>query len=196
MSTVPERSLAISSSLGRCTFATSSASYALSTICAPAFSYASSVNDDAVPAPRSTTTVLPDFTRRPTVSGTRPTRRSSGMVSLGTPIFMDELTLSVFEQRRGKAGAPSKDRARSLTGDHAADACRRPQRIATGAAADDRARVPHEIRRVVAAERGRSRDGVEGTRRRAIERERKGLRGVADIDRAVQLAHLVLLVAG
>ena len=88
MRTVPSFSLPISASLGRWTLATSSASNALSTICAPAFSYASSGNAEATPAPRSTMTVFPALARRPTVSGTSPTRVSPGMDSFGTPIFI------------------------------------------------------------------------------------------------------------
>src|SRR5258706_14105838 len=86
MRVVPHLSLAISASVGRWTFTTSSTSHGSPSV-APAFSYASSVNDDAAPAPRSTTTVLLAFASRPTVSGTKPTRVSPGMVSFGTPIF-------------------------------------------------------------------------------------------------------------
>src|SRR5439155_3642406 len=72
---------------GFCTFTTASASHALSTMVAPASSNASSSNDAAPPAPRSTTTSCPASTSLATTSGTSATRRSPGAVSFGTPIF-------------------------------------------------------------------------------------------------------------
>src|SRR5206468_448980 len=64
------------------------ASAAVAAGVAPAAPYASSPNDAASPAPRSTTTDQPDFTSRPATSGVKATRRSLAAVSFGTPIFM------------------------------------------------------------------------------------------------------------
>src|SRR5438046_1651244 len=55
---------------------------------APTAAYASSANDAASPAPRSTTTGKPAFTSRPATSGVKATRRSLAAVSFGTPILM------------------------------------------------------------------------------------------------------------
>ena len=55
---------------------------------APASRYASSGQDAAAPAPRSTATSKPVGTRRAIASGTRATRRSPGAVSLGTATLM------------------------------------------------------------------------------------------------------------
>src|SRR6185436_4522391 len=57
--TVPLLSASVSCADGGATLATMSASSAASTICAPASSYASSVNDDWWPASRSTATSTP-----------------------------------------------------------------------------------------------------------------------------------------
>src|SRR5256885_2681834 len=56
---------------------------------APAAAYASSPNDAASPALRSTTTDKPAFTSRPATSGVKATRRSLAAVSFGTPMFMN-----------------------------------------------------------------------------------------------------------
>src|SRR6267378_5489612 len=55
---------------------------------APAALYASSGKNAADPAPRSMRTSKPPFVRRPATSGVRATRRSLGVISFGTPIFM------------------------------------------------------------------------------------------------------------
>src|SRR5437762_11883710 len=73
---------------------------------APTAAYASSANDAASPAPRSTTTGKPAFTSRPATSGVKATRRSLAAVSFGTPIFMnpqdgvDETATNVSALRR------------------------------------------------------------------------------------------------
>ena len=54
--TAPVRSFPASSTVGFCTLTTTSASHALSATVAPASVYASSSNDAALPAPRSTST--------------------------------------------------------------------------------------------------------------------------------------------
>lgn len=55
---------------------------------APAARYSSSGTLAATPAPLSTVTVSPFFTRCFTVSGSRATRVSPGMTSFGMPTFM------------------------------------------------------------------------------------------------------------
>src|SRR6266511_6206304 len=88
-----------SSVAGGCTLRTTSlcpnTSAAVATTDAPAARYASSPNDAASPAARSTSTAKPDFASRPATSGVNATRRSLAAVSFGTPIFM-----SGFRERR------------------------------------------------------------------------------------------------
>jgi hypothetical protein len=89
ISTWPSRSRSASASSGFWTFATASTSaHGSSTIRPPASSYDASGNEAASPAPRSTSTSKPAGTSLPTTSGTSATRRSPGLVSLGTPIRM------------------------------------------------------------------------------------------------------------
>src|SRR2546422_867078 len=64
-------------------------SAAVATRVAPAAPNASSPNDAASPAPRSTRTEKPAFTSRPATSGVKATRRSLAAVSFGTPMFMN-----------------------------------------------------------------------------------------------------------
>ncbi len=77
---------------GGCTLRTTSlcpsTSAAEATSLAPAAPYASSPNDAASPAPRSTSNENPDFTSFPATSGVTATRRSLAAVSFGTPIFI------------------------------------------------------------------------------------------------------------
>ena len=88
MSTAPSRIRPSSSSEGLATLRTRSQEKA-SPMVAPASVYMRSGKLDASPAPRSTMRSFPLFVRRPTVSGTRATRRSPGMVSRTTPILME-----------------------------------------------------------------------------------------------------------
>src|SRR5206468_4794415 len=91
-SATPSRHSAISSLEGGCTLRTTSlcpkTSAAVATTVAPAARYASSSNEAAWPAARSTCTGRPDLPSRPATSGVRATRRSSATVSFGTPIFI------------------------------------------------------------------------------------------------------------
>src|SRR4051812_27469086 len=84
MRTCPERSDA---SAGRRTATIASASQG-DPIVPPACTYASSGNEAASPAPRSTVTSKPAAVSFPTVSGTRATLRSPGAVSRATPTLI------------------------------------------------------------------------------------------------------------
>src|SRR5271157_590021 len=65
---------------------------------APAAVYAASGYREAAPAPASTTTSTPAFVRCWTTSGTRATRFSPGLTSVGTPIR----TVMKIEQEFGR----------------------------------------------------------------------------------------------
>jgi len=92
-SALPSRHSRASRAEGSWTLSTTSlcpkASPAVAAKVAPAALYASSPNDAASPAPRSTRTDKPVFTSRPATSGVTATRRSFAAVSFGTPIFMN-----------------------------------------------------------------------------------------------------------
>src|SRR3569833_608796 len=66
----------------------------LSTIAAPAVLYSSSVMPEPAPAFFSIMTLWPSLTRARTPPGTRPTRCSRFLISLGTPIFIWSLLSS------------------------------------------------------------------------------------------------------
>jgi len=92
-SALPSRHNRASWAEGGCTLSTMSLcpniSAAVAAGVAPAAAYASSPNDAASPALRSTTTDKPAFTSRPATSGVKATRRSLAAVSFGTPMFMN-----------------------------------------------------------------------------------------------------------
>src|SRR6267154_2487789 len=79
-----------SASTGSFTFTIISArvqtSLAVETICAPARTYSSSGTPEPMPAPFSTSTVWPREVSVCTPPGTRPTRHSRVLISLGTPM--------------------------------------------------------------------------------------------------------------
>src|SRR5687768_11272671 len=101
-SSAPARIRWISCGSGARTLATTSAAHASSvgTIVAPAAVYCASGKLAAAPAPRSTTTVHPLFTRRPTAFGEAATRRSSGRISLTMETFMESSAGGHYERRR------------------------------------------------------------------------------------------------
>ena len=89
-STAPRFIAATSSGSGRCTFRTMSASwYGDAAMVAPAAANASSVKEEAEPAPSSTVTSTPRANNRLTVSGEAATRASCGRRSRGTAILTD-----------------------------------------------------------------------------------------------------------
>src|SRR6266480_7839075 len=81
-----------SGSIGSFTFTTISAlahtSAALATSVAPTARYVSSANPEPIPAPCSTSTECPSPTNDSTPAGTRATRFSAVLISLGTPTIM------------------------------------------------------------------------------------------------------------
>src|SRR3989454_1854247 len=90
--TWPLRMHGHSGSIGSFTLTTISAlahtSAALGTSVPPATRYASSANPEPIPAPCSTSTLCPSPTSDSTPAGTRATRCSAVLISLGTPTIM------------------------------------------------------------------------------------------------------------
>src|SRR5256885_6094658 len=82
-----------SGSIGSFTFTTISAlahtSAPLGTSVAPTARYVSSTNPEPIPAPCSTSTECPSPTSDSTPAGTRATRFSAVLISLGTPTIID-----------------------------------------------------------------------------------------------------------
>ena len=87
------RNRALSTPSGSLTFttnsATSNSSSAVSSSRAPRVAYSSSLNPAPVPAWRSMNTSWPRSATFAALTGVSPTRRSSILISLGTPIRMD-----------------------------------------------------------------------------------------------------------
>src|ERR1043166_1794058 len=101
------RSAAIGSFTLTIISARANTSPAVATISAPADLYAASVRPAPVPAPCSTSTLCPRATSTRAAEGTRPTRYSSGLISLGTPTSIGP-PRSVRTTERDHSGVPRR----------------------------------------------------------------------------------------